>query len=392
MSQSVTGNERIVSLDVIRGFAILGIFLVNIPTMIGIEHPLNSRAYDGLDAIVRLLYDLFIQTKFYSIFAFLFGLGFYIFMSRAEARGNSINRLFTRRLVFLFIMGVAHAILLWTGDILNLYAIQGFWLLLFYGHKPKVILIWSLSLIACFTAIMYLSFTPSMSGTTAIVPIGMTHNTFVNYGEGVSSRIFFFLVYGISNLIVYLPEVLGLFLLGLYCGKINLFNRVSELYSRIKRIQLLAFLLTLLCSIPIFLYFVKFNLYDPKKVYFYIYLGGKTLAVLYVTSFLLLLRKEKWQKLLRPFSYVGRMALSNYLFQTVSTVLVLPLMIRNTAAYPLWISTLYCLIVFVIQVILSKWWLSKFSFGPMEWLWRIATYGKVQSMKRKSFSETTLRS
>lgn len=382
MNLSVTNRERIVSLDVIRGIAILGIFFVNVPTMFGIEDQIVPRAYEGTDAIIRLLYDLLIQTKFYSIFAFLFGLGFYIFMSRAEAKGKPMNLLFVRRLLFLLLIGISHAILLWTGDVLNMYAIQGFWLLLFYRSNPKTIFIWSIVLVALFTALSYFAFPISMTATTSIVPSGLEYNPY-DFGAELISRFIFMLIYGLSNWIGYIPEVLGLFLLGLYCGKINLFNRVGELAKKIRMAQIISFVLAVLLSIPILMYYNMYELYDSRKIYFFIYLSGKSLAVFYVTTLILLFQKPKWQALLRPFSYVGRMALTNYLFQTIISVLIIPLFINNVAAYPLWVTTIYCVVIYMIQIVISKWWLAKFEFGPMEWLWRMGTYWQVQPLRRK---------
>lgn len=86
MTQNISQGERIHSIDIIRGIAVLGIFLVNWPIITGIDSRDLSGVYEGLDSYIRLFYDMFIQTKFYTIFSFLFGLGFYIFMTRAEAK------------------------------------------------------------------------------------------------------------------------------------------------------------------------------------------------------------------------------------------------------------------------------------------------------------------
>lgn len=92
MLKSIEEKERIIEIDIIRGIAILGIFFVNLPEML--VAPMVSIKYMGMDGWVRLIYNMLIQTKFYTIFSFLFGLGFYIFMSRAEARGDKMYKLF----------------------------------------------------------------------------------------------------------------------------------------------------------------------------------------------------------------------------------------------------------------------------------------------------------
>ena len=86
MTQNISQGERIHSIDIIRGIAVLGIFLVNWPVIAGVDSRDITGIYEGIDSYIRLFYDMFIQTKFYTIFSFLFGLGFYIFMNRAEAK------------------------------------------------------------------------------------------------------------------------------------------------------------------------------------------------------------------------------------------------------------------------------------------------------------------
>ncbi|MFE7738135.1 DUF418 domain-containing protein, partial [Bacillus cereus] len=112
MTQNLTQGERIHSIDVIRGIAVLGIFLVNWPVIAGVDSRDLSGIYEGIDSYIRLFYDMFIQTKFYTIFSFLFGLGFYIFMSRAEAKTDHPKILFVRRLFILLLFGFLHYVLL----------------------------------------------------------------------------------------------------------------------------------------------------------------------------------------------------------------------------------------------------------------------------------------
>lgn len=102
MTQNLTHGERIHSIDIIRGIAVLGIFLVNWPVIAGVDSRDLSGIYEGIDSYIRLFYDMFIQTKFYTIFSFLFGLGFYIFMSRAEAKTDRPKTLFVRAYLFYY--------------------------------------------------------------------------------------------------------------------------------------------------------------------------------------------------------------------------------------------------------------------------------------------------
>lgn len=165
MTQSISQDERIHSIDIIQ-YCYIRYFLVNWPIIAGIDSRDITGSYEGIDSYIRLFYDMFIQTKFYTIFSFLFGLGFYIFMQRAEMKTNRPTTLFIRRLLILFLFGFTHYVLFWDGDILHTYAITGFFLLLFYKRAPRTILIWALVLLGIFQLFMLLG-----SVMLAFVPI-----------------------------------------------------------------------------------------------------------------------------------------------------------------------------------------------------------------------------
>lgn len=234
MTQNLTQGERIHSIDIIRGIAVLGIFLVNWPIIAGVDSRDITGIYEGIDSYIRLFYDMFIQTKFYTIFSFLFGLGFYIFMNRAEAKTDRPKTLFVRRLLILLLFGFLHYVLLWDGDILHTYAITGFFLFLFYKRKTRTILIWSivlLSFMQLFTLlgslVMLLVPVDELGLSIAIMPLE-------NWGLQITDRFYSFYSEAISNSLIMLSETLGLFLLGLYAGKKDIFRRAKELDPKLK--------------------------------------------------------------------------------------------------------------------------------------------------------------
>jgi len=376
LSKSITEKERIIEIDIIRGIAILGIFFVNFPEMI--VAPLQRVSYTGLDGFIRLIYNLFIQTKFYTIFSFLFGLGFYIFMSRAEAREDKIYILFFRRLFFLFIFGFVHFVFLWQGDILNMYALIGVWLLLLYNNTPKSTLAIAVALLGI--SVIFNGLTYLVPSINTFLDTTLIHNNLSQYNslkDLVQKIIFRFNLFNrvsILNAIYYTPEILSLFLFGLYAGKIKFFNRLEEFDSNLKKSQIISLILSLICFIPMIILYLSSNSYQRESAYFFVWLSGKTMAVFYISTILLLFKKEKWQKRLKPFSYVGKMALTNYIGQTFFTIIICSILFKNTAIIPLWVGVLYCPLFFIMQVKLSKWWLFKHSMGPLELLWRYATY------------------
>lgn len=392
-SESVLGRNRIVTLDIIRGFAILGIFLVNMPSFTGSEF----MVYSGMDKTIRMLYDMFIQTKFYTIFSFLFGLGFYIFMTRAEARGEKVFRLFSRRLFALLLFGILHLVLLWHGDILHTYAIMGFFLLLFYRRKAKTVLIWGLVLIISFQLLMGASALLAFVGEQFDETLNITEQmlaegemkteayTTLPYTELLKWRIPNELKEVIWNIPLTLPDILGMFLIGLFVGKINLFRRINELKRKLRITQLITLLISIPPLVAIAWSYSKLGevtfMYSLGN-YFFVHFSGFTLSIFYIVTIALLLEKQTWQRVLNPFRYVGQMALTNYLCQTFFGVIVFygfGLFGQISLAE----GFLYSIIFYCVQIIFSYFWLKKFQFGPFEWLWRVMTYGKVQQFKKE---------
>ncbi|MBY0122116.1 DUF418 domain-containing protein [Bacillus sp. S/N-304-OC-R1] len=395
-STSVLGKDRMMTLDVIRGIAILGIFLVNMPAFTGSEF----MVYTGVDKTIRMLFDMFIQTKFYTIFSFLFGLGFYIFMTRAEARGEKVFWLFSKRLFALLLFGILHLVFLWYGDILHSYALIGFFLLLFYRRKAKTVLIWGLSLILFFQFLTGASALLAHVGEQLDETLNISEElrmetlaegekkieaySTLSYPELLKWRMPNELVKVITNEPFVIPDLLGMFLLGLYAGKINLFRRVTELKRKLRIIQLV----TLLVSIPP-LALIVFNYSKLDEVvfmtslgnYFYLHFTGFTLSIFYIVSIALMLEKQLWKRVLNPFRYVGQMALTNYLCQTFFGVIVFygfGLFGKISLAQGL----LFSIIFYCVQILFSYLWLKKFQFGPFEWVWRVMTYGKAQQFKK----------
>src|SRR4028118_303958 len=146
----LSSQERIQILDVLRGLAIGGILIGNMQWFSGYGFMPSALAEQSplTDQITHFLVHFFIEGKFYSIFSFLFGFGFALQISRAEERGDAKASLFKRRLFWLLIIGLLHAYLLWAGDILSIYALMGFVLLLFRRKTDGALLKWAFALMA----------------------------------------------------------------------------------------------------------------------------------------------------------------------------------------------------------------------------------------------------
>lgn len=395
-SEPISSNERNVSIDILRGFALIGIFLVNMPSFHSPIFLDQSPEYIGFDQWLDVFFQMFIQTKFYTIFSFLFGLGFYIFMSRAEQKDLNVKSLFSRRLLILLLIGAVHLILMWYGDILHTYAITGFLLLLFYKRKVITILIWAFSLLFLFYSIIYAQFSiPDKELEEIMQNIALENKQQLvqyteMYQEGgyidwVVYRFDLEIVPQFAHLPLVMMPVLAMFLFGLAAGKIGIFHPSPSNRLIIRKIWLISFMLGLPLSIIVGLLktdILDYDVYQSTAVYFFTGLSGIALCFFYMSSLTLLLYKESWEKLLRPLKFIGQMALTNYLMQTlISNFIFLGLNLYGKVS--LTVGTLICLVIFVIQIIFSSIWLRYFRFGPMEWIWRSLTYGYLQPMKVK---------
>lgn len=389
----VAEGERIRQLDGIRGFALLGILLVNMPSFM---YPLLFLPDSGLvhthsemDGWIRLVFNMFVQTKFYTIFAFLFGVGFYLFMHRAESKQLPYQSLFTRRLVVLLIFGMAHMIFLWYGDILHTYALAGFLLLLFYHRQEKTIKRWAWTLLIGVQALYALMLTVPESFVPVLDESPLVQKAIDAYTNGSMAELWQFrianeipIIFSLEFFIVL--SVLPLFLFGLLAAKRGVFERTEEFIPAIRRVWWIAlgFSLVLVTMIPLVQFgIVKFPASIAITVQTFVTWSGLSLSAFYVTSLLLLYRKDSGKRILKHLEPVGRMALSNYLSQTIIAVVVVRIgNLYGTTG--LAIGLVFSLVIFAVQIFVSRWWLTNYQFGPAEWLWRCLTYGKYVPMKR----------
>ncbi|EEK76592.1 DUF418 domain-containing protein [Bacillus cereus] len=341
MGNNIT-NKRIDELDYIRGFALLGIILVNILALLNIKIP-DPNTVDA--SYQRFLY-LFVEGRFFSIFSFLFGVGFYIFISRAIAKGKNGYVLFLRRIVALFIFGYIHQ-MFQPGEALALYAICGLIVLPFYKAKKEVNLVIGLILTIAFSIIAFKELLP-----------------------------------------------LGLILLGLAAGQYRVFENLSK---NIKKVAIFTGVMLVLSVIAVwyqyslvpeipFTNMILEGVSDPniEAANAFIKTGimvGPILSAFYVGLLILLLQVKVVQTLLAPLKYYGRMALTNYIGQTA--MILIAGSVFNFAGNLTYMQTLYvCIAIYAIQIVFSVIWMKIFKMGPLEWIWRVITYWTVTPLKK----------
>ncbi|AOM07842.1 DUF418 domain-containing protein [Bacillus cereus] len=334
-------NKRIDELDYIRGFALLGIILVNILALLNIKTP-DPNTVDA--SYQRFLY-LFVEGRFFSIFSFLFGVGFYIFITRAIAKGKNGYVLFFRRVVALFIFGLIHY-MFQPGEALTLYAICGLIVLPFYKAKKQVNLVIGLILTIAF----------SVMGVKELLP-------------------------------------LGLILLGLAAGQYRVFENLSQNIKKVAIFTGIMFVLSVIAvwyqygHVPAgpFVNMILMNedgTMDAASQFLKIGITvGPIISAFYVGALILLLQLKPVQTLSAPLKYYGRMALTNYIGQTA--MILIAGSVFNFAGNLTYMQTLYvCIAIYAIQIVFSVIWMKIFKMGPLEWIWRVITYWTVTPLKK----------
>lgn len=392
-------NKRIFEIDGIRGFALLGILMMNIMSFAGPDlddsfTSTRSEIYTGFWNELSLFFiNTFVTTNFYTMFSFLFGLGFYIFLSRAEKKTQSTAALFLRRIALLLVFGLLHGILLWYGDILWTYAVTGLFLLLFYKFKPKVNLIIAVGLLSLSTIIVLLSSIGTYMMNMAAVNTGMESEGYIfslnmtetilngSYGDVVGMNA---IILGLSaaGAIFVIPNVLAMFLLGLYAGQKGYFNNLREHTGLLRKVAVIG----IGVGLPVKIFTGYLTTYEGDDNVFVQLaqlsstIGGPLMSLGYVAALaLILLKLPKLVRLLQP---VGQMALTNYIGQTVIMLVIFYVFGLFNSIDAVWFIPI-AIGGFILQLILSHFWMKYFSYGPLEWIWRNFTYLKMMPFRKR---------
>lgn len=413
--QPVSAQERIQLIDVLRGFALFGVLLANMAWLSGdfivmTRERAASLPTAAIDPYAKYLINFFVDMKANTIFAFLFGLGFSVQMMRAEGRGQRIAPVYARRLAVLLLLGLAHMLLLWYGDILHLYALMGF-ALLFFRRRSETTLLATGATLAVLPWAVFLSlpwFVASVGGPQAAAEIAAFE---ANRAQAFEPRLAVFQHGGYFDVLrehlrfnleeyflsgfflCFAFYVLGRFLLGLYVGRRRLLHDSAAHLPLFRRLLKWGLVVGVVGNAA----FTALSVLEDRGAISMAsgwMAAGQALAAVgipamscfYVSSIVLLFQRPAWQRRLLWLAPVGRMALTNYLTQTLFHLFIfygyagLGLIGRVGTSLCIPLS----LAVFALQIVFSRWWLARYRFGPAEWLWRTLTYGRRQPMRLTS--------
>lgn len=406
----IQSQNRIEFLDVLRGIAILFIFMANIVTFSGYLYFDSASRIPAttffIDEYIDFITFTFIDGKFYSIFSLLFGIGCVIQYNNLKKHNKPFAPFFRRRMFWLLVIGLIHLCLFWLGDILTLYALLGFVLIRFVDLSDKKLLTYATILIVFpianwlivyFTEINYARFffkqsvlyyeyfnlpTTEWNGQKfADFRIWSSNDSFSNYFKMNIGNTFIRIGAILAEGRIF--KVFGIFLIGLWAGRKILNNDLLNNVQFLKKVSLLS--ITIGLPVSFFRTYVDFfgertEPWDFLNTISYAF-GTVPLAMGYAALLALIYRKR--QKFLNAFAPVGKMALSNYLFQTfIAVTIFYGIGFGFTGKFGFTLIMGVALLIFSIQMLLSSWWLDKFRFGPLEWVWRQLTYGKKLKLKK----------
>lgn len=399
----VAPASRMFEVDMVRGFALFGVLLVN---MYGFGA--DSIAWNAFtDKLTFSVTRIFFESKMWTLFSILFGFGFALQLQSADVRGARIFPTYLRRLVVLFVIGAAHA-LLFDGDILMLYAELGLVLLIIRNVSTRLLLLLAVGLMLAFPLARFISDLDPSAESADILSVSEAREELKEsqyddvYANGTLAEV----AADNASAIpadpledLYTPEsgltVLGMFLIGFSIGRAGILRDISGHASSIAHIRAwgLGLGLTAMAAERMLASVYGYAVFRAQQADTGIQFAGDllftfgatALALGYAAMIILAAQTPRGRAILMPLAAVGRLALTVYLTQTL---------IFTTLFYgygfgqafrlgPVEVTT-WAVFFFAVQIIACQWWLKYFCFGPVEWLWRSLTYMKLQAMRIKA--------
>ena len=386
---------RLEFVDSLRGFALFGVFWANLQIFSGIEYLTDAQRAPllrgRLDSVAYFFERFFIENKFMGLFSLLFGISFWLFLSRVSGRSASATALFYRRIFWLFVIGAIHGWLLWCFDILRFYALWAVLLPLFVRTAPRRLLGIALAtgvLLPALVAAANVLLTHPATATTDYDAMAFAAFRGGSYREVLKEnwRYDWYLTLSIGQ-IAYQVAVFGRLLLGLYAARTLDLGNLGRHRTLLRKVLLLGGLAGLVGS-SIFAGKLLTGAPENRWLAFSRRLlveGGQLgLTLAYASALALTFLVARWKRVLRLLAPMGQMALTWYLLQTLFGIWMFYGFAHRPAlmgkAGPAGLAGL-AVAGFVVQVVLARAWMTRFRFGPAEWCWRSLTYGKVQPFR-----------
>jgi uncharacterized protein len=398
------GKERIQSLDILRGIAILGILVMNIQSFAmpssAYLNPASFGDLEGINYWVWIVSHVFADQKFMTIFSILFGAGVVLVTQKAEEREGKSAGLHYKRTFWLLVIGLLHAHLIWHGDILVAYALCAFIVYLFRNLSPKKLLIIGIITICIHTVIyLLIGFSLQFMPVEALAEL---RNSFWNPGIDGHYKEVMAVTGTLSQQIAHTSESAigmettvfgmlmfwragGLMLVGmalykwgiLTAGRDNLFYQKGVLFGFLIGLPLIVW--------GVIKHFeadwsIEYSMFIGSQ---FNYFGALGIAFAYICAIMLFAKSDKFQAIKDRLAAIGQMALTNYIAQSfIGVFLFYGVGLGLFSQFDRYEQVAVILGIWLIQLGWSKPWLDAFKFGPLEWMWRSLTYVKLQPMKK----------
>lgn len=403
------GKERVEILDFLRGIAIFGILIVNMSyfntpffTQMG-----NYTMWGDIpNKVTQYLIWFFLEGKFYPLFAVLFGIGFYFFIQKASDTLRPFLFRYRMRLLYLLLFGILHAVLLWHGDILVIYALFGFVMTWFHKRSDKTLIVWAIIFIIL--PIIMIAALVGLINLAMQIPEmaeGMEEGfreqsryveetiekAMVVYPTGSFSEILRMRLSEYSTMLngifFVFPNVMSLFLIGIILGRKKVFLDMSTALRVLRKVFWWCLPVAIILGAT-YVYSMETVSYTSLNWSLLLMvtsslIGGPAMMFVYMYLLVLMYHKGVFGKIAGAIAKTGRMAFTNYLAQSIiCTTIYLSYGLGLYGQVNIWQGILLACAIFGLQLLWSHYWLGRYRFGPFEWLWRSMTYARWQPMKR----------
>jgi uncharacterized protein len=399
----VSSSHRLETLDVLRGFALLGILAMNIRIMAGTfgsyMYPLAMFEYEGAHRAAYLFSSTFFDLKMMGLFSMLFGVSVLLYASKSGAPDRALRGLWFRRMFWLLVIGLVHAYLIWNGDILVPYALCGI-LVLWWMRRLSARALFAASFVvlligAALTVGHWLGWA-SMSEEDRAQELAMMMPTQAQTDEQLAAMFGSYLdvvAYRAPTVLLFQTFIFATFFLWRCSGMMLLGMALYKSGFLDGRRDAATYAMTAAICLPVGLGLAWYGAMELDRARFAMpdrivldlwnYTGAVFASVGYAATLIYAVKRNAFVGLRRRLAAVGQMALTNYLFHSVLTSIVFLGWGFGFAGRLDYAGQLYFVVaVWIFQLIASPVWLARYRFGPAEWLWRSLTYWKRQPMRR----------
>ena len=396
MLKPVNHNERYAELDALRRFALFGILLANLCSFFGYStlSPIEIVHLPDADRAILFMIDWIVEGKFYSIFSMLFGMGFALQSMKIEDNMEDFSCFWFRRMKLLLCFGILHMLLIWHGDILTLYSLMGMVLIFFVNFSHRALLISAITLLLL-PLVMHIIVTITQDSSFWMIASEASRSFKENLGYGDLSllemrtsenplEVFFInIIKATGRPMSYLqtgriPQVLGMFLLGVYFIKSWRLKKYGS--SALIKNWRIFFSIGVVFSFGYA--WTKLHIGTPYALDAFgmiqaliYHISAPCFALGIVGAFFHLWQNDKTQKPLTLFVPLGKMALSNYIMQnTIGMLIFFGYGLALMGQVPFVFVPIFAVFILLIQWLFCSFWLARFEQGPLEYIWRKYAY------------------